>query len=159
MAMVADIFTKSDQGSNNTLGILFGISAALLYAIVMLANKFLKDLSPIETTAAQLGIASIVLLPYTLISQTGLTFKIDSKTIILLLIVGILHTGVGYLLYFSSMQKLKVQTVAVFSYIDPITAIFFSAILLQEKMNFLQILGAFLILGSTLVNEIYDKED
>ncbi|HSN57945.1 MAG TPA: DMT family transporter, partial [Clostridiaceae bacterium] len=71
-----------------------------------------------------------------------------------ILTVGIIHTGVAYLLYFSAMQKLPGQTIALFSYIDPITAILLSSLLLGEVMSLLQILGALLILGSTLISEL-----
>ena len=72
----------------------------------------------------------------------------------LLCIVGIVHTGIAYVLYFGSIKELPAQTVAIFSYIDPILAILLSALLLKENMDMLSILGALLILGSTFVSEM-----
>ena len=77
---------------------------------------------------------------------------------ILLLFVGLVHTGVAYALYFSSMKDLKAQTIAIFSYIDPIVAILLSALFLKEKMGFFGILGAILVLGSTFISEMPEKE-
>ena len=72
----------------------------------------------------------------------------------MLLLVGVLHTGISYALYFGSMDHLKAQTVAIFSYIDPVVAIILSAVLLKERMGLLGAVGAVLILGSTLVSEL-----
>lgn len=69
--------------------------------------------------------------------------------------MGVVHTGVMYLLYFSCLQKLESQTAAVFSYIDPVSAIVFATIFLQEGMKPLQIAGGVLVLGATLLNEVY----
>lgn len=107
-----------------------------------------------ETTVSQLGVAALVLLPYVLVTVDIQTLTFDKKTIFLLLFVGIVNTGFAYVLYFSSLSELSGQTAAIFSYIDPVTAILLSAILLHECMSVLQIVGALFILGATLISEI-----
>jgi len=154
MSFVAGVHNLSASGQNNLLGIAFGLTAAALYASVILMNKFLKGLSGIESSSTQLVIASVVLLPYVLLTEKISFSAFTGQTVLLILTVGIIHTGVAYLLYFSAMQKLPGQTIALFSYIDPITAILLSSLLLSEVMTPLQILGALLILGSTLVSEL-----
>jgi RarD protein len=156
MSFVAGINNLSGGGQNNLLGIACGLIAAVLYASVMLMNKFLKGLSGIESSSTQLLIASAVLLPYVLLTEKVSFSAFTGNTILLILVVGIVHTGIAYLLYFSAMQKLPGQTIALFSYIDPITAIILSSLILGEVMNPLQILGAFLILGSTCISELYE---
>lgn len=153
MVLVADL-SGGGSGSNQELGIGFGLLAALFYASIVIMNKFLKDISAIELTMAQLFTASAVLLPYVLITEEiGALASVGPGRLICLLIVGTVHTGLGYLLYFSSVRELKGQTVALFSYIDPVTAIVLSSVLLNEKMNGLQAAGAALILGATLAGE------
>ena len=154
MSFVAGVHNLSASGQNNLLGIAFGLTAAALYASVILMNKFLKGLSGIESSSTQLVIASAVLLPYVLLTEKISFSAFTGQTVLLILTVGIIHTGVAYLLYFSAMQKLPGQTIALFSYIDPITAILLSSLLLGEVMSPLQILGALLILGSTLISEL-----
>jgi drug/metabolite transporter (DMT)-like permease len=138
---------------NHALGILYGLLAAAFYASVVLMNKFIKNIAGFELTLVQLIAAAIVLLPYIgwrgQLSFTGLT----SSSIIFILILGIVHTGVAYYLYFTSIQQLKGQTIAVLSYIDPISAIIFAAIFLSESMTAVQIIGGILILGSTFFSE------
>lgn len=139
---------------NHPVGILNGLLAAAFYASMILINKFIKGLSDFETTIMQLSMASIVLFPYVLATQSPNYSGLGLQSISLLLMVGIIHTGVAYLLYFSAIKKLKGQTIAVLSYIDPISAVIMAAIILNESMNLIQIVGGILILGSTFISEI-----
>lgn len=152
MVLVSDVLSMN-PGENGLLGIFFGLMAAVLYASVMILNKFIKGLSGLEMTAAQLGVAAVVLLPYTVITAPepflGMWALVPAVSWGLLAFVGVVHTGVGYLLYFSAMKELPAQAVAVLSYIDPVTAIILSALILGETMNGAQAAGAFLILGMT----------
>ncbi|MBT9775943.1 EamA family transporter [Clostridium sp. MCC353] len=154
MALVADVSGGYEQSPDNMVGILFGISAAVLYAGVVLINKFFKGITAMESTTAQLGVASAVLLPYVLLTENLSAVTVEPGSAAMLAVVGVVHTGFAYLIYFSSVSELKGQTVALFSYIDPITAILLSALVLGEKMNLLQAAGAVLILGSTLFGEV-----
>ncbi|WP_042149600.1 DMT family transporter [Paucisalibacillus sp. EB02] len=139
---------------NHPVGIGYGLLAAGLYASVILINKFIRNLSDFETTIMQLGIATIVMFPYVFLTLEMNYAGLDMQSILLLAVFGIVHTGIAYLLYFSSMKKLKGQTIAVLSYIDPISAVVFAAIFLNENMTTVQMIGGILILGSTLISEI-----
>ncbi len=121
LACIAGVSKKA--GANDFVGILYGLGSAVLYATVIFLNKCLKDIKGIESSIVQLGVSAISLLAYVLMSEG---FKLDEMTvtpIVLLLIVGVIHTGVVYLLYFSSMRELSAQSVAALSYIDPVVAI------------------------------------
>lgn len=149
---------KSNMGGNNIVGIIYGLSAACLYAGVVILNKFLKDISGRDSSVVQLSVAAIFLLPYVIFTEKISLTGVSSQSITLLLIVGIVHTGIAYLIYFTVIQKLESQTVAIYSYVDPISAIIMSAIILSESMSLLQILGGILILGSTFISEIYSNK-
>lgn len=142
-------------GSNPSLGLICGIVSAALYATLMIVNKFIKDLSGLEVTLSQLIVAAIVMLIYVLIVHKGMVSFGDGKEIALLITVGIVHTGIACYLYFSSMQNLPSQSIAMLSYIDPVSALFFSGIFLGERLSALQLIGAFLILGGTAFSQIY----
>lgn len=120
----------------------------------MLLNQFLKDISAYDMTILQLSMASLVLLPYTLVMEDFSTLQWAPLTVVLLLTVGIVHTSITYTLYFGSMHYLRAQTAALFSYIDPIVAIILSALWLKEPMGPANIAGAVLILGSTIVSSM-----
>lgn len=158
MALVSGIFATNEGGANTTKGIVLGLCAAVLYATVVTCNKKLKDISSFDRTTVQLGLSAIILVPYTFIVEDFSAVEITPVTIIMLVVVGVVHTGIAYALYFGCIEKLKTQTVALYSYIDPVGAVLLSALLLKESMGLLQILGAVLILGATLVSEFVDKE-
>ncbi|MFS0824533.1 DMT family transporter [Bacillus sp. 1P02SD] len=143
---------------NHSMGIMYGLLAAAFYTSMILLNKFIKDLSDFETTIMQLLTASIVLFPYVLGTQNLNYSDLELQSISLLLIVGIVHTGVAYLIYFSVLKKLKGQTIAVLSYLDPISAVIMAAIILNESMNVVQMVGGILILGSTFISEMNWKK-
>ena len=142
----------------NVPGILCGIGAAFFYACVILFNKHIKEISSYDMTMTQLLVAAVVILPYTLLTADISLTALDIKAIVCLMVVGVVHTGFAYMIYFSSISSLKAQTVAIFSYIDPVIAIILSALLLREKMGLSGIIGAVLILGSTLLSEINLKK-
>ncbi|MBE6552787.1 MAG: DMT family transporter [Ruminococcaceae bacterium] len=153
MILVSGVIETGFGGISELSGVLFGLSAALLYASVVILNQFLKEIPAFQKTAIQLGSAALVVLPYTLIVEPRITEPLAWYVLPLLILVGILHTGIAYALYFGSMKALPAQTVALFSYLDPIVAILLSLIVLREPMTLLSAIGAVLILGSTVLSE------
>lgn len=147
------------QGSSHIKGILFGLGAATLYATVILLNKFIKNVDGIHRTFLQFLSAIVVLVPYVLLTDGVNIHKLDSKGWIFLLAVGLIHTGVTYCLYFSSLKELPGQKAAILSYIDPLVAVLVSVVVLKETMTPMQIIGGLLILGFTLWNEISPKKE
>ena len=147
------------EGTSHIKGILFGLGAASLYATVILLNKFIKNVDGIHRTFLQFLAAIAVLVPYVLLTD-GVNLKtLDSKGWIFLLIVGLVHTGVTYCLYFSSLKELPGQKAAILSYIDPLVAVLISVVVLKETMTVMQVIGGLLILGFTLWNEISPKKE
>lgn len=155
MALISGVFETAGVSALHAKGITLGIGAAALYAFVVILNKKLHHISAYDRTVVQLGVAAAILLPYTLLTEKVRELSVSIPGICLLLIVGILHTGVAYTLYFSSLRDLKAQTAAILSYIDPIVAIILSTVLLKEQMTPLSALGAVLILGATFVGELH----
>ena len=157
MVLVSGVVQSGMDGVDFT-GILCGVGAASLYATVILLNKFIKNISAYDMTIMQLGLAALVLLPYTMVTENFGALSPDTNSLLLLAVVGVIHTGFTYAMYFSSIQGLKAQTVAIFSYIDPIVAIILSAVLLNESMDVYSMVGAVLVLGSTFVSELAERK-
>lgn len=159
MALVSGVFGGAVIDAMNTKGIILGLCAAAFYATVVTCNKKLKNISAFDRTTVQLGISAVVLAVYTFLFEHDLSFYvISTETVVMLIIVGVVHTGIAYALYFGCMDKLKTQTVAIYSYIDPVGAVLLSTIVLGEPIGHNQILGAVLILGATLASEFADKK-
>ena len=141
-------------GKQDLLGIAFGLGAAMFYASVMLLNKFIKGVAGLHRTFIQFLAAVIVLVPYMIFSGGFTLGGLHGSGWGLLLIVGVVHTGITYCMYFSALKELPGQEVAILSYIDPLVAVFVSVVWLKEAIGFAQIIGGLLILGFTLWSEL-----
>ena len=135
-------------------GVILGVLAAVFYSSVVLMNKSLGSVPAYDKTIVQLFGAAAVILPYCLATVKVSDIGFDKKSVIMLAIVSIVHTGIAYTAYFGSMKNLQSQTIAIMSYIDPLVAIALSAVVLKEKMSVLSIVGAAMILSATLLSEI-----
>ena len=146
-------------GGKDLIGIGFGLGAAVLYASVVLLNKFIKNVAGIHRTFLQFLAAVLVLTPY-VASTGGVTLgAMDAAGWVCLLVVGLVHSGIAYCLYFSSLAHLPGQKAAILSYIDPLVAVVISVTVLGETIRPLQILGGGLILGFTLWNELPGRKE
>ena len=160
MVLVSGV-TDGRSGAFSPIGVALGLGAAVLYATVVLLNKRLKDISSFDTTISQLAIASVVLLPYVLLTETLSSINLPPMGLIMLMTVAIVHTGMSYAMYFSSLKELKAQTVALVSYLDPVVALLLSVFVLSEPMTPAAVIGAVLVLGAMLASELIpsDKTD
>lgn len=157
VAMIGMVFVSGVfQGSQNSspIGVLLGLGAAVFYASVILMNKKFSPIGAYDRTLCQLGMASLVIAPYLLLSG-GIYFG-DMTTTgwVMLAIVGIVHTGIAYALYFGGIQDVNAQTAAILSYLDPVLSILLSALILRERLDIFSVTGAVLILGSALYSEL-----
>lgn len=155
MVFVSGVLKGSVSGGR---GIAFAVAAAVLYTTVMFLNKKLGPISAYDKTVVQLFAAAGVVLPYCLLSGGFGMEQMAGKDYALLAVVGIVHTGIAYWLYFGALGRLPSQSVALFSYLDPVLAIVLSALWLGESIHWQEVLGAALILGSTLAGEITGKK-
>lgn len=144
-------------GGKDFIGILFGLGAAAFYATVILLNKFIRNVEGIHRTLLQFIAAVVTLVPYVLLTGGVTLGGLNGFGWANLLIVGLIHTGVTYCMYFSSLKELPGQKAAILSYIDPLVAVLISVTILGESMTLWQVIGGVLILGFTLWNEISPK--
>lgn len=143
------------EGATDMNGVLCGLGAALLYASVMIMNKFMGDVPSYERTVVQLFVAGVVVLPYAILSAGEI--KVNVQSALLLVVVGVVHTGVAYLLYFGAMKKLESSTVAILSYIDPASAIILSSLVFMTLPKPYEIVGVMFIMTGAIWSEIEIK--
>lgn len=159
MLFVAGVIDAGNAPSIADLrGVFLGLGAAAFYSAVVMLNKMINMENAYTKTIIQLSSAAIILVPY-LIATGEFTSWVSSEeinvfVIVMILILGIIHTGIAYAMYFGSMNNLKSQSIAIMSYIDPVFALILSAAFLHEKISIWGIIGAVLILGSALISEI-----
>ena len=153
MLFVSGVLSGGAGQMQDIRGIIFGLGAAVFYATVIILNKKVVVEDVYAKTIIQLAGAALVMIPYVLITEGVPELALTPADIGLVLLVGVVHTGVTYALYFGSMQRLRAQTVAVLSYIDPVFALLLSAAVLHESLTPLGIVGAVLIIGSAIISE------
>jgi len=157
IVLITGIGEMGKSGTDH-IGIMFGLSAAVLYATVVLLNKFIKKVEGIHRTFFQFLAAILVLIPYVLLTSGVTIADLNGMGWICLLVVGFVHTGFAYCMYFSSLKEVSGQEASILSYVDPLVAVLISVTVLGEAMNFAQVLGGALILGFTLWNELPSKK-
>lgn len=160
IAMIGMVFVSGvlTGGIGGFTGILLGVGAAVFYASVMFMNKRLSPIGAYDKTIIQLFTAAIVILPYLLFTG-GLSFPpMETVSWVFLAVVGIVHTGFAYALYFGAMKDLSAQSIAILSYLDPVLSIILSALVLRESLDIFTVIGAVLILGSALYSELPERK-
>lgn len=143
-----------NDGLNHPFGITFGLTTALFYASMMFANKFIKGLDGVLSTFIQLLVSAIILLPLVFITEGKNVFNFDISQLPILLLMGTIYSGLAFFLFITGMQGMKGQSIAALNYIDPLTSLLISALILQESIGIVQLIGCVLLLGSTLTSEL-----
>ncbi len=152
--ILVTVTSELGGGSNNGLGILFGLGAAVLYATTILLNKFIKGVGGIQRTFLQFLAAVTVMIPYVALTSGVTLASMDTTGWLCLILVGLLYTGVTYCMYFTSVEHIPGQEVAILSYIDPLVAVIVGVVALGEPLSLQQLIGGAMILGFTLWNEL-----
>ena len=153
MVCISGVLRSGIPSAGELRGILLGLAAAVLYACVVLLNKQIHDIGAYDKTILQLGISAVTLLPYCLLTVEPASVQPDAVALAMLLLVGVVHTGVTYLLYFGALDYISGQTAAIMSYVDPVVAVLASGLVLREPMAMSEGIGAVLILGAALISE------
>lgn len=138
---------------NNFYGIILGIMSAIMYAIMVIFNKKATSISGLENSLLQLSVSCITITVF-ICFRGNFTFHIAQASILPLIFLGLINTGIGCYLYFSKLEKIPVQSVSVLGYLEPLSAVILSVIVLKEALSILQILGAILILGGAAYAEL-----
>jgi len=144
------------DGKGDMFGVACGLLSAVMYAFMVICNKKAKDIVGLENSTLQLTIAFLTVAIFVGLKQ-DYAMRTAPTSIVPILILGLLNTGIGCYFYFSSIGKLKVQTVAICGYLEPLSAVLFSVVFLKETMLPLQIIGAVLIIGGAMIGEVLCK--
>lgn len=156
MLLLTGIF---ESGSNGDIRcVIYGSLAAFGFVVLVLCNRKLKDIKDLEKTLMQLFFSVLIVFPYVLFND-GFPKQFDKLSTVLVLILGILHTGVAYICYFGSINVLDAQTIAILGYLEPALNFFIGAFVLKENISIYGVIGAILILLASIGNEVFaDKE-
>lgn len=144
------------KSNGDMFGIVCGLGSAIMYSLMVIFNKKAKDIAGLENSTLQLVTAFLTVALFVGLKQ-GYTMIIRTSSVLPILVLGLINTGIGCYFYFSSIGKLKVQTVAICGYLEPLSAVLFSMVFLKETMLPMQIIGAVMIIGGAMCGELINK--
>lgn len=153
VGMLLVVGTDFGESGVSATGLIVGLGSAVFYAMLMLVNKQITGVSGLNLTFIEIVIAAVILLPYVFATSGGVPLPTDARGIFALLFLCTVNTGFACWLYFSSMNRLPAKAVALMGYFDPVSALIFSAVFLDERLSGVQLAGAVLVLAGALVGQ------
>lgn len=153
VGMLLVVGTDFGGGSVSATGLIVGLGSAVFYAMLMLVNKQITGVSGLNLTFIEIVIAAVILLPYVFATSGGVPLPKDARGIFALLFLCTVNTGFARWMYFSAMNRLPAKAVALMGYFDPVSALIFSAVFLDERLSAVQFIGAVLVLAGALVGQ------
>lgn len=153
VGMLLVVGTDFGEGGVSATGLIVGLGSAVFYAMLMLVNMQITGVSGLNLTFIEIVIAAVILLPYVFATSGGVPLPTDARGIFALLFLCTVNTGFACWLYFSSMNRLPAKAVALMGYFDPVSALIFSAVFLDERLSGVQLAGAVLVLAGALVGQ------
>lgn len=153
MVLVSGFSANGLPAAGELRGVIFALIGAISYAGIILINKKYKKGDALLRTTIQLSVAAILTTPYILLTENVSALAFSGKTILLLLLLGIGLTALTYIAYFYLIVHIPARSVAIFSYADPVVAVFVSVFFLAEPITVPGIIGSVLIIGAAIVSE------
>ena len=139
--------------TGNLSGVLMGLGAAAAFVVIVICNRKIDDIPALDKSVLQLAISALTILPYVLVKNHGIALSLDMRSVLIILMLGVIHTGFAYILYFSAMHNLPVTTFAVLGYLEPVVSVLCSFFFLHEAMGIAGWIGAVLIIGAAVGSE------
>lgn len=150
IVLVSGIFGGS---IGDPMGVVFGLGGALCFTGIVFCNRRLKDIPALDRALVQLAVSAVTIFPYALLHNGGIPLP-DLRSGLIVLMLGVLQTGIAYCLYFNGMAVLPVQTVVILGYLEPVVSVLCSALFLHEALSVWGWIGAALILLAAAVSEL-----
>lgn len=155
VVLVSGIFGSG--GANfDEIGLGLGMLSALGFVGIVICNRYVEDVDDLERVLVQLGVAALVALAYVVITHRGMPLPQDARSWVVALILGVVHTGLAYILWFGSQSFLPLQEIALLGYVEPVLSVLLSAIALGEPLPLLGYAGAALVLGAAATSEVIE---
>lgn len=142
----------------NIKGLILGWLAAASFVSVILSNKKLKAVNSFDSVITQLVFASLITTVYVPIKNGGFPFPNDIRTVVLILLIGVVNAGLAYIFYYGPMPHLPVQTIAIIGYLESVECVLISVLAFKEPLSVLGVIGAVLIIGAAIVSELYSNK-
>ncbi|USH00205.1 DMT family transporter [Thermococcus argininiproducens] len=141
--------TEMSLGNKDFVGILFAFLGAIFYASVTILGRYLRDIDSSNLTFFQLFFATLILFP--VLVSVG-DFYVSLNSFIVVTFIAIIHTVFALFIYMDGLKEVEANEAALLSYLDPLSAIVYAAILLGEIPTFRTVIGGSLILVASFLD-------
>ena len=155
---ISGVFS-GESGRANPVGILFGLAGALGFVGLAVLNRKIKGMVFYDRSMIQLASAAVVALIYAVAANIGKPVEVNLRSVLIILMLGVLHTGVAYCFYFDGLARLPLTTYAILGYLEPVMNVLCSVILLREKMGPAGAAGTVMIIGAALASELISARE
>ncbi len=136
------------QEGGELLGAVAVVGTALCYAVsVLYAGRAIRSFSPLDVSIGQLSVGALLTLPAALLQWPAETPS--AKVVGAVLVLGVLGTGVAYLLYFALIVRAGASRAILVTYLVPAFALVYGSLILDEPVTASALAGLALILGGT----------
>lgn len=156
IALVSDL-PGALSGEVNLVGVALGLAAAAAFVLIVIFNKGLHDIDAYDRVVVQLAVSACVVLPYVLFENHGIPLPTDARTWLLVALLCLVQTGLAYIFYFGAMEVLPVQELALLGYIEPVTSVVLSALVLHEPLGLAGVAGAILVITAAAASELIQE--
>jgi drug/metabolite transporter (DMT)-like permease len=129
-------------------GVVLAIAAAVLFVVLVLVGKPLAEAyGGVRFAFLELAAAGVVLVPF----AAGAAWGGPEPEWAWLVVLGVVHTGVGVAIYLSALARLPATQVGILGYLEPASAVVFGWVLLSEHPSALTVLGGLLVLAGGIL--------
>lgn len=144
--MVLDKDTISSSSSFPLLPVLAGLGATFFYGLTgFYSRRFLNGIPSTVLSAGCQVSAALCMLPFALLQWPDAT--IPAQGWLLAAVLGILCTGIAFLLYFHLLETVGVTRTIIVTYLIPVFALLWAKLFLDELITLKMLIGAALILA------------
>lgn len=141
------------EAGNTVLGFVFTILAALTFGLYSaMGRTSIRRLRGITQTSISFLLGSIVMIPVLLIMNRPIIAGITADNIWMVLYIGIMITGLGYLFYFLAMEVSDAATASIVFFVKPALAPIIAVIALREVVGVNGLIGILLIFIGSYIN-------
>lgn len=151
---VAMVAPKLNVWNNLTQGVAWGLVSGLTYAVLsMLNRKYVMEYSSLIITFYEQFITAVILIPFLIFEKP--VFR--ASDILLLVLLGVVFTGVSHLLFVNSLKNIRTLTAGIVSSLEPLYGVIFATLLLGEIPTLREAAGGLIILGTTFYTTIKSR--
>jgi drug/metabolite transporter (DMT)-like permease len=140
--LIVQVGPAASAGTDYLAGIALALGAAFAYAVAALITKKLAGTPPHLIALVQVCVGVLMLAPLANLAHAPR----DAQTWGILVTVGVVHTGLMYILLYGAIQRLPTHLTGSLSFIYPIVAIVVDIAAFGHRLQPAQFLGAAAIL-------------